>query len=56
MFPLGSAKCSKIIVDGLTNKVHSKKRSYEHTHELINMNKILKKNVNVNPIQQHINM
>ncbi len=57
MLPLGSVKCFKTIVDGPMNKAHSRKRKiYECTHELINMNKILMRNVNLNPIQWHINL
>jgi hypothetical protein len=35
---LVSAQCSKRIGDGSINMTLSKKKTYEHTHELINMN------------------
>jgi len=42
-FHWGSDQCSKVFVDGpmnmaLSKKKHTQKRSYEHNHELINMN------------------
>jgi hypothetical protein len=46
VLPIWRAKCSKRIFYGPMNKVHWKKRkSYEHTHELINMNQILTKKI-----------
>jgi hypothetical protein len=47
MLPLRRAQCSKIFVDGPTNMAllkkfkKKKKKGYERTHELINMNHII---------------
>jgi hypothetical protein len=53
VFTLGSAKCSKTIVIGfwMNFMVHSKKQKNLWMHvELININKILRKNVKLYPI------
>ncbi len=52
MFPLGNTKCWKNNNNGPMNKAYWRKiKRYEHTHKLINMNQIFKKDVKLNPIQ-----